>query len=136
MPKMKRPFDMWSIIATSPATRAGWWFGMLTVPLPSLICFVSFSSHATKISDDVIVSAASVTCSPMNPSTKPSWSARMVISRSSCSVSPSFRPTGWTGIAKKPSFILSSPGTLRLRRAGAAAPAAERGARARNIRRR
>ena len=95
MPKMKRPSAIWSIIATSAATRAGWWFGRFTVPEPSLICFVSFSSQAMKISEEVMVSAASVTCSPKKPSTKPSWSAKSAISRSSCSVSSACgRPDG------------------------------------------
>ncbi len=65
MPRMKRPLAMWSSIATSAATMAGWWFGRLRVPVPSLIVRVSRRSQAMKMSADVMVSAASVTCSPM-----------------------------------------------------------------------
>ncbi len=74
---------MWSTIATSAATIAGWWFGRLTVPVPSLMCLVSFSSQAMKISEEVMVSAASVMCSPKKPSVKPRRSAISAISRSS-----------------------------------------------------
>ena len=56
---------MWSTIATSAATMAGWWFGRLTVPVPSLMFRVSRRSQAMKIRDEVMFSAASVMCSPM-----------------------------------------------------------------------
>ena len=72
MPKMKRPLAMWSTSATSAATIAGWWLGRLTVPVPSRIRLVSRSSQAMKIRADAMFSAASVTCSPMKPSVKPS----------------------------------------------------------------
>jgi hypothetical protein len=64
MPNRKRPSAMWSSIATSAATIAGWWFGRFTVPEPSLIDLVADSAQAMKISDEVMVSAASVMCSP------------------------------------------------------------------------
>jgi hypothetical protein len=47
------------------ATIAGWWFGMLIVPGPSLMLLVSLRSQAMKMRGEVIVSQASVTCSPI-----------------------------------------------------------------------
>jgi hypothetical protein len=55
------------------------------VPVPSLMVLVSPNSEATKISEEVMRSAASVTCSPMKPSAKPSLSAIKASSRSSLS---------------------------------------------------
>ena len=46
------------------ATAAGWVFGMLTVPVPSLICLVAAASQAMKATQEVMFSALSVTCSP------------------------------------------------------------------------
>src|SRR5262245_8802736 len=54
----------------------------------------------------VMFSQASVKCSPMKASWKPSLSARMMASRSSFSVSAQFRCIGCTGIVKYPSLIL------------------------------
>ena len=87
-PIKKRPSRMWSIIATCAATAAGWVLGRLMVPLPSLIRLVSCARLAMNIRQEVMVSALSVTCSPMKASVKPSRSASRIASRSSRSVSP------------------------------------------------
>src|SRR5262245_60952184 len=104
-PRMKRPSSSVSTIAISAAVAAGWRFDTFTVPLPSLMRFVSRASVAMKIRHEVMVSARSVTCSPMNASSKPSFSASSTASRSSASVWRQSRPTGCSGIVKKPSFI-------------------------------
>ena len=64
MPKISRPSSMWSSMAIEAATVAGWVFGMLTVPVPSLICLVAAASQAMKAMEEVMFSALSVTCSP------------------------------------------------------------------------
>ena len=46
------------------ATAAGCWFGMLTVPVPSLMVLVSWTRLAMNIMHDVMFSARSVECSP------------------------------------------------------------------------
>ncbi len=46
------------------AIAAGWLFGMLTVPLPSTMFFVSYARLARNIRQEVTFSARSVTCSP------------------------------------------------------------------------
>src|SRR6185436_7230434 len=58
-----------------------------------------------KMRQEVMVSARSVTCSPMNASSKPRRSASSTASRSSSSVWRQSRPTGCSGMVKKPSFI-------------------------------
>ncbi len=68
MPKMKRPFSMWSSIATCAAMAAGCEFGMFTVPVPSTIFFVSCARLARNIAHEVTFSARSVTCSPTSAS--------------------------------------------------------------------
>ena len=55
---------MWSSIAIEAATVAGWVFGMLIVPVPSLIRLVAAAIHAMNATDEVMFSARSVTCSP------------------------------------------------------------------------
>ena len=65
---MKRPSSSVSTIAISAAVAAGWRLARFTVPLPSLMRFVSRASVAMKIRQEVMVSARSVTCSPMNAS--------------------------------------------------------------------
>lgn len=55
---------MWSSIAMVAATVAGCTFGMLTVPVPSLICFVAAAIQARNATQEVMFSAWSVTCSP------------------------------------------------------------------------
>ncbi len=55
---------MWSSMAISAATRAGWVFGRFTVPVPSRICFVRPTRLARNSTQDVIFSALSVVCSP------------------------------------------------------------------------
>ena len=64
MPKISRPSSMWSSIAIEAATVAGWVFGMLIVPVPSLICLVAAAIQARKATQEVMFSAWSVTCSP------------------------------------------------------------------------
>jgi hypothetical protein len=61
---------------------------------------VSLIRLAMKARQEVIVSARSVTCSPMNAAVKPSCSARMIASRSSFSVSVQSRPGGCSGMVK------------------------------------
>ena len=61
---VKRPCNMWSSIATCAAIAAGWLFGMLMVPLPSTMFFVSCATLARNIRHEVTFSARSVTCSP------------------------------------------------------------------------
>jgi len=56
---------MWSIIATCAATSAGWRFGRLMVPLPSLIERVSCARLAMNERHEGIVSQQSEMCSPM-----------------------------------------------------------------------
>src|SRR4029078_8310244 len=56
----------------------------------------------------VTFSQASVRCSPMKASWKPSLSARMIASRSSCSVCDQSRPNGCTGMVKEPNRIYVS----------------------------
>ena len=46
------------------ATAAGWVFGILMVPVPSLICLVAAASQAMNAMQEVMFSARSVTCSP------------------------------------------------------------------------
>jgi len=53
-----------------------------------------------KIRHDVMVSARSVMCSPMNASSKPRLSAKRTASRSSASVCRQSLPTGCSGIVK------------------------------------
>ena len=64
MPNRKRPSRMLSSIATLVAIAAGWPFGRLTVPVPSLIRFVTWARLARKTVQSVTDSATSVTCSP------------------------------------------------------------------------
>ena len=83
IPKLNLPSNIWSNIATWPATCAGCEFGKLTVPVPRRICLVSAANEATKRAHEVIFSAASVTCSPTYASEKPSSSASKKASLSS-----------------------------------------------------
>jgi hypothetical protein len=53
---------MWSSIAIDAATVAGWEFGMLTVPVPSLMRLVAAAIQARKATDEVMFSALSVMC--------------------------------------------------------------------------
>ena len=99
-PRMKRPSRSVSTIAISAAVAAGCRLARFTVPLPSLMRFVSRASVAMKIRHEVMVSARSVMCSPMNASSKPSFSASRTASRSSASVWRQSRPTGWSGMVK------------------------------------
>ena len=46
------------------ATVAGWVFGMLIVPVPSLICLVAAAIQAMNAMQEVMFSAWSVMCSP------------------------------------------------------------------------
>ena len=55
---------MWSSIAMEAATVAGWVFGILIVPVPSLIFLVAAATHAINAMQEVMFSAWSVTCSP------------------------------------------------------------------------
>jgi hypothetical protein len=64
MPKLSRPSSMWSSMAIWPATAAGWVFGMLIVPVPSLIERVRSAIQARNIAQEVMFSALSVVCSP------------------------------------------------------------------------
>ena len=64
MPKISRPSSMWSSIASEPASAAGWVFGMLMVPVPSLMRFVAAAIQAMNAMHEVIFSARSVVCSP------------------------------------------------------------------------
>ena len=57
---MKRPSSIWSSIATLAATAAGWLFGMLSVPVPSLMRLVASISVQMNIIDEVMFSARSV----------------------------------------------------------------------------
>ncbi len=68
IPKMKRPSSRWSSIAILAAIAAGWPFGRLTVPVPSVIRFVRWARLARKTEQSVIDSARSVTCSPTKAS--------------------------------------------------------------------
>ena len=51
-------------MAMLAATAAGCVFGMLTVPVPSLMRLVASTSVAMNIMHEVMFSAASVVCSP------------------------------------------------------------------------
>ena len=51
-------------MAISAAMRAGWLFGMLTVPVPSLMFLVASASEAMNMAQEVMFSAWSVECSP------------------------------------------------------------------------
>ena len=64
MPKMKRPSSMWSSIAICAAIAAGWLFGMLIVPVPSLMVLVASIRLAMNTAQEVMFSAWSVACSP------------------------------------------------------------------------
>src|SRR5207237_8446355 len=52
VPNSKRPPEMWSIIATRSATRAGWLTGGVTLmmPLPTWMLFVRASTHGINTS--------------------------------------------------------------------------------------
>ena len=63
-PRMKRPSSSVSSIATFAASAAGWLLDRFTVPVPSVMRSVSCTRLARKTTQSVIVSAASVTCSP------------------------------------------------------------------------
>ena len=102
---MKRPCARWSNIAACAATSTGCCCDRLQVPVPSLICLVEWISVARNRSELVMFSALSVRCSPMNTSWKPSWSARITVSRSSRSVTVGSRCSGCTGIMNMPSFM-------------------------------
>ena len=58
------PAAIASTIAMLEATVAGWLFGMLTVPVPSLMRLVASTSVQMNIIADVMFSARSVWCSP------------------------------------------------------------------------
>ena len=64
IPKLNLPSSIWSSIAIWPAIAAGWEFGILTVPVPRRIFFVSAAKEAMNNVLDVMFSAESVTCSP------------------------------------------------------------------------
>ena len=83
---------------------------MLIVPVPSLMRLVACASVAINSAQDVMFSALSVACSPTNPSTKPSSSARMKASRSSFRLCRQSFPKGWIGIGKKPELHGESGG--------------------------
>ena len=51
-------------MAISLATAAGWWLGMLSVPVPSLMRRVAWAKVAMKIALEVMFSSGSVECSP------------------------------------------------------------------------
>ena len=51
-------------MAMLAAVAAGCWFGMLMVPVPSLMRLVASASVAMNIMHEVMFSAASVVCSP------------------------------------------------------------------------
>ena len=51
-------------MAMLAAVAAGWAFGMLMVPVPSLMRLVASTSVAMNIMQEVMFSAASVVCSP------------------------------------------------------------------------
>ena len=55
---------MWSSIAIEAASAAGWVFGMLMVPVPSLIRLVAAAIQARNAIAEVMFSALSVECSP------------------------------------------------------------------------
>src|SRR6185503_15622625 len=105
MPKMKRPCARWSNMAACAATSVGWLCDRFDVPLPSLMVVVAAISVARKMKLLVMFSQRSVRCSPTNASWKPSRSARMTVSRSSCSVRTGSRCAGCMGIMNRPSFI-------------------------------
>ena len=64
MPKMNRPSSRWSSMAMLAAVAAGCAFGMLMVPVPSLMRLVASTSVAMNVMHEVMFSALSVTCSP------------------------------------------------------------------------
>ena len=51
-------------MAMLAAVAAGWLFGILMVPVPSLMRLVASISVAMKVMHEVMFSALSVTCSP------------------------------------------------------------------------
>src|SRR6267142_6164080 len=107
-PKMKRPRDRWSNIAACEAICAGCECERFEVPVASLICSVACTSEARKMKLLVMFSDFSVRCSPTKASWKPSRSARMMVSRSSCRVCDGGRWGGCSGIMKSPRRILAS----------------------------
>jgi len=62
---MNLPSSMWSSMAISAATRAGWVLGMLTVPVPSVICLTCPTKLDKNMVHEVMFSARSVECSPV-----------------------------------------------------------------------
>ena len=87
-------------MAALTATSTGCICARLVVPVASLMVLVSLISVARNSMLLVMFSQASVRCSPMKASWKPSRSARMIASRSSRSVCDQSRPIGCTGMVK------------------------------------
>ncbi|OGL06633.1 MAG: hypothetical protein A3H48_04040 [Candidatus Rokubacteria bacterium RIFCSPLOWO2_02_FULL_71_18] len=83
MPRMKRPRQSWSNIATCAATVAGWSCGMLMTPVAKRICVVFGISVARKIRGEVMRSLHELKCSPTKASVKPRRSASRIASWSS-----------------------------------------------------
>ena len=57
-----------AVLGACAAIAAGWLLGMLIVPLPSTMSFVSCATLARNIRHEVTFSARSVTCSPTKAS--------------------------------------------------------------------
>jgi hypothetical protein len=64
MPKMRRPPLIWSNIATSAATVAGWLCGRLMTPVPRRMRDVLCSTPARKISGEVTRSLPELVWAP------------------------------------------------------------------------
>ena len=109
IPNSSRPRLMWSNSATSAATIAGWWFGNPITPVPKRIWRVWRSSEAMNISGAEICSVVAEKCSPTQASSKPSVSAKMILSASSAQISCSGRVGGCSGIMNSPSFTVWVP---------------------------
>ena len=72
MPKLSRPSEMWSSIATRLASSAGWWYGSRKPPGPIRSCSVCSNAWATNRSGDGCGSHGAVWCSPIHASVYPS----------------------------------------------------------------
>jgi hypothetical protein len=88
------------------AVTTGCVFGMLMVPVPSLMVLVASIRLEMNTVQDVMFSARSVACSPTKPSRKPSLSASTKASRSSRRDTRQSLSSGWIGIVKKPRFMM------------------------------
>src|SRR6185295_19629539 len=81
------------------------WLGRLMTAVPNVRFLVCGTRPARNISGEGNGSVIAEKCSPIQSSSKPSWSAKSDLAVSSASVLESERPGGCTGIMNSPSRI-------------------------------